>query len=608
VDLRRWNIRHVAEALESAPRLAPFPASNTAELAALKERLGGVVIQSLLKSAEADMGAPVPALPVRLYREFADTGRREGYEDAQRARRSMLYRLTLAEWLEGEGRFLAAVEDLAWARLEETNWAWPAHAKDLDQPTRPTLDLAAAMTALDMAEMDHLLGDRLSSALRQNLRHEVERRVVGPFLERDDHWWLHSTPKKKVNNWTAVCVAGAVGAALYLENDAERLARIVTRGLGSLADYLETFDREGGSTEGPDYWTYGFGNYAVLAHLLKARSGGAIDILAGDFVRSIAQFPLRTMLAPGVWVSFSDSDSNPTFHPGLLTLLCQELDLPELLGLGMTNDFAITDFNQFCWPLRQFAWPLPEKSTHAALAPHDWYAEMGWMVSRFDPANPDALSLAAKGGHNDEMHNQNDLGSFMVVIGDKVVLTDPGRGRYSKAYFGPERYDNLMASSRGHSVPVVNGFEQAPGSDHRASVLDHEHGADHDRLDLDLTKAYPAESGLARLTRRLTLDRTAPAGRISLEDEFDFSNAPGTFSSVLVTPMTAEAGNGVVQIGTAPAGLRIDYDAATLDVAFDRHEGVEKQYRPPVDLTRLVFTPRQQSRGGRLALTISPLG
>jgi hypothetical protein len=64
----------------------------------------------------------------------------------------------------------------------------------------------------------------------------------------------------------------------------------------------------------------------------------------------------------------------------------------------------------------------------------------------------------------------------------------------------------------------------------------------------------------------------------------------------------------VVQIGAAPAGLRIDYDAATLDVAFDRHEGVEKQYQPPVDLTRLVFTPRQQSRGGRLALTISPLG
>ena len=607
MTLRRWTVKDVREVLSAAADFTPFPRSGEPEMERLKAALGQEVIAELLLWAETDASAPIPALPASLYAEFAQTGRREGYEDAQRDRRNKLYRLTLAEWLEGQGRFLTSLEDLAWARLEETNWAWPAHARALDSADHPTLDLAAAMTALDLAETDHLIGDRLAPNLRRRIRAEVERRAISPFLDRDDHWWLRTMPQKQVNNWTAVCVAGAVGAALYLEPDTDRLAQIVTRGLHSLADYLETFDRQGGSSEGPDYWTYGFGNYAVLAHLLHVRTNGAIDLLAGDLVRDIAQFPLRTQMAPGVWVSFSDSDSNPVFHPGLLSHLAGHMNLPGLLGLGMANDFAVEGFNQFCWPLRQYAWPLPEHTAAAQPGPHDWYADMGWMISRLDPDDPASLRLAAKGGHNDEMHNQNDVGSFMVVAGGKVVLTDPGRGRYSKSYFGPERYQNLFASSRGHSVPMINGLEQAAGRDHAAKVMVHEHGADADRLELDMAAAYPAEAGLSSLRRSLMLDRKTPGGRVLLEDDFAFAGDEGLFQSVLVTPMAAEAGNGMVRIGDTGAGVKVHYDAAALDVALERHEGAEKQYQPAVDLTRVVFTPRRQSRSGRLALEISPL-
>jgi hypothetical protein len=596
----------VREVLESAPAFVPFAETGSAEWSALKERLGAQVISDLLATAEVDAQAPVPALPARLYHEFRETGRREGYEDAQRQRRSMLYRLVLAEWLEGRGRFVEAIEDVLWARLEETNWAWPAHARDLDAYDRPTLDLAAAMTALDMAEIDFLVGDRLSKNLRSRLRVEVERRAVGPFLNCNDHWWLHTTPQKQVNNWTAVCVAGCVGAALYLETDTGRLAEIVARGLQSLADYLETFDREGGSSEGPDYWTYGFGNYVVLAQLLHARTGGAIDLLEGDYLRDIAQFPLRTMLGPGVWVSFSDSDHNPSFHPGLLSYLAGHLDLPGLTGLGMKNDFAVEIFNQFVWPLRQFAWPLDEGAKLAALGAHDWYDEMGWMISRLD-VDPKALRLAAKGGHNDEMHNQNDVGSFMVVSGGRVVLTDPGRGRYSKVYFGPDRYDNLFASSLGHSVPFINGQEQAAGRTHAATVVEHMHSDAADRLVIDMAAAYPAAADLEKLQRSVSVKRDVPGGVVVLEDQYAFKTGAGDFQSVLVTPLSARLDGDAVLVGDASAGLRIGFDAGALDVSFDLRRGQEKQYQPAVDLTRIVFTPRQKDREGRVALEISPL-
>ncbi|KQX40344.1 hypothetical protein ASD04_06865 [Devosia sp. Root436] len=605
MELRRWNVKHVRMVLDSAPAFTPFP--RGASVGEVRGRVGEAAVAQLLAAAEADRSAPIPALPAELYLEFQRNGRREGYEDAQRQRRNMLYRLTLAEWLDGKGRFTAAVENIAFARLEETNWAWPAHARTLDFPDRPTVDLAAAMTGLDLAELDYLLGDTLSPGLRARLRSETDRRTIRPFLERNDHWWLHTTPARQVNNWTAVCVAGVVGAACYFVDDLDRLAEIITRGLHSLADYLETFDSQGGSSEGPDYWSYGFGNFVVLAHLLAARTGGAIDLLDNPQVRDIARFPVRTVLTQGLWASFSDSDSNPNFHPGLLSHLADRLDLPELTELGMRNDFVVDHFNQFVWPLRQYAWPLPDKHVAFGGTAHDWYGDMAWMISRLDPADPGSLRLAVKGGHNDEMHNQNDVGSLIVVNKGRVVLTDPGRGRYSKAYFGPDRYQNIMASSRGHSVPVVNGHEQAEGAERAASVVGHSHGADRDVLTIDMAAAYPEAAGLIQLRREVALDRQAPGGRITLNDSFAFANGGGDFQSVLVTPLDVEIGANDVRIGDADGGVRVRFDPARVAVTTETHRGVEKQYAPSVDLTRVLFTARERPGRGAVTLEIAPL-
>ena len=603
LDLRRWNVKHVRMTLDGAAAFAPF----SRDVAEVRAQVGSQAIEALLERARADIGADIPALPAELYLEYQRTGRREGYEDAQRARRNMLYRLTLAEWLERNGEFVAAAENLLWARLEETNWAWPAHARTLDFPDRPTVDLAAAMSGLDLAEADYLLGDKLSPELRARIRSETNRRIIAPFLERNDHWWLHTTPAKQVNNWTAVCVAGVVGAACYFETDLDRLAEIITRGLHSLADYLDTFDSQGGSSEGPDYWSYGFGNYVVLAHLLAERTGGQIDLLDLPLVREIAQFPVRTVLTQGVWASFSDSDSNPSFHPGLLSYLAKDLDLPALTELGTRNDFGVQIFNQFVWPLRQYAWPLPDKAVAFGGTPHDWFADMGWMISRLDPTDPKSLRLAIKGGHNDEMHNQNDVGSLIVVQGGKVVLTDPGRGRYSKAYFGPERYANIMTSSRGHSVPVVNGFEQAEGAERAAEVLSHSNGADRDELALDMAAAYPAEAGLRQLQRSVSFDRHEPGGRIALTDRFVFGGEGGAFQSVLVTPLAVDIGAGEVRIGGADGGVKVRFDASQVEVSTEHHAGVEKQYAPSVDLTRVLFAARRSAAQGEIALDITPI-
>ena len=71
------------------------------------------------------------------------------------------------------------------------------------------------------------------------------------------------------------------------------------------------------------------------------------------------------------------------------------------------------------------------------------------------------------------MHNQNDVGNVIVHTDGESVISDIGRGRYTKAYFGSERYEHIANSSRGHSVPVPNGQEQLPGGEHGARLLEH---------------------------------------------------------------------------------------------------------------------------------------
>jgi hypothetical protein len=200
----------------------------------------------------------------------------------------------------------------------------------LADPFRPYIDLMAASTALDLAELDVLLGSQLDPALAVRIRYEAERRCFHPYLERADEWWWLSGPSAGTN-WTAICNAGVLGAAAYLVDDVDRLACMLEQGFGSLELYLASFDPHGGTSEGPNYWAYGFGSFTALAHVLDWRTGGQLRMLSDSRIREIARYPLRTVLSPGRHVTFSDSRPTVRIEPALLTFLGQQLGIPELV-------------------------------------------------------------------------------------------------------------------------------------------------------------------------------------------------------------------------------------------------------------------------------------
>ena len=585
----------------------PFPpARDRAAWAAVRERMGEKLVAKYIALAEEDAQSPIPHLLATQYLEFKRIGERLGYETPQFHRRQMLANLALAECLEYKGRFLDPLMNVVWAICEESSWAGPAHQHELTDMERPYIDLFAATTGLELAEFDMLLGAELDPLVGKRIRYEVNRRLFTPYLNSHQWWWLHKSQQRKVNNWTAVCNAGVVGAALYLEPDMSRLAEMIARAARSLDDYLETFDADGGSTEGPGYWSYGFGNYVILAHLVEQRTNGRINFLEGAQLHNISQFPARTLMGHDQFVNFSDCDRHLTITPSLLAFLSRRMNLPGLMALARHQDAdhtVRTTRDNLIWELRNLLWHVDGQGPDIISAKHDWFSEMHWMIARYDPAQADALVLAAKGGHNDEMHNQNDVGNFIVQVNGEAVIADIGRGRYTKAYFGPQRYEHFVNQSLGHSCSVPNGQQQGHGEQYAAALLEYQQSAD--RMVLELKGAYPPEARLNTLKRTVALHREAPRGWVELIDEVAFSGGPGMLESVLTTFASVTIAPDAVTLNGERGALRVEYDSAVIAPRVERVEQVDLA-EGRADVNRVIFAFVQPGESGIIRLRMMP--
>jgi hypothetical protein len=186
------------------------------------------------------------------------------------------------------------------------------------------------------------------------------------------------------------------------------------------------------------------------------------------------------------------------------------------------------------------------------------------------------------------------------------VIADVGRGRYTKAYFGPERYEHFVNSSLGHSVPVVNGQAQRNGREYAAMLLDHRADGDVDLMKIELKDAYPAEAGLAALQRTVALHREPPRGWVELVDEVRFAERAGSFESVLTTFGQAEMEAGAVRLRGERGALRVTFDPAVVTPRTEVVENVDLA-EGPTNVRRIVFALSEPAQSGTVRLRIEPV-
>jgi hypothetical protein len=584
-----WTVEELERTLATADEAFPLPTYDEADVwkPFRSDPLTGPVAETILSEAERAREEPLPSLPASGYLHYtrASEGGTYRNKDRDMRRRKRLSLFVLAERLEREGRYLDAVLDYAWAMCEQSAWLLPPHLSDaqnhdgLPRPAPPEergLALFSARVAQLLAEMDHVLGGQLHPALRDRIRDEVERRVFQPYEARDDLHW-DGVPG---SNWNAVCTADTAIAAMHLVPAVDRLARILGHAVESLGHYLDGFDEDGCTAEGIGYWNFGVSHYAMLAAHLEARTDGRYSLLPPPIVEEIARFPLRVELSPGRYVAFSDADEAAWIEPFVTCWLGERLDRPELIAFGR-NGFAdrqslfpVEKVGTLSEMLRNLAWCDRTSTVNETVTPprRTSFGGPDWWVVRADPDDPDGLVVAAKGGHNAEPHNHNDCGSFVVHWRGESLVTDLGRNAYDGDYFGERRYEYLATRSLGHSVPHVNGYEQAAGAEHAASVVDRTESASRDAIALELAACYPDEAGLESLRRRIALERDAPP-RVTIRDEAAFRvDAPGrTFEFVLVSYFPIER---------AETGLAVTGTSGRLDVAFDPGAAVAVEHLP----------------------------
>jgi hypothetical protein len=125
------------------------------------------------------------------------------------------------------------------------------------------------------------------------------------------------------------------------------------------------------------------------------------------------------------------------------------------------------------WNADKAELPLPKSS---------WLPNVQLLVTRNK-----GLTLAVKGGHNDENHNHNDIGSFIAAIDATPVIIDLGQPTYTALSFSDRRYEQWVVQSGWHNVPLIDGHEQQPGAQFTATGLIVQENS----LSLQLSQAYP---------------------------------------------------------------------------------------------------------------------
>lgn len=476
----------------------------------------------------AECGIPIPACRFSEFIVYNQTGSRKEYEKSYfLRRRQMNVSALLAMIYPDDERYLAYLADVIWAILDEYVWVLPAHMPSFTENVVEHIDLFSAETGFTLSEIDYILGDRLPQLIRSRIRAEVDRRIIQAYLN-NAYWWDTGT-----NNWAAVCLNGVIGAFLYQRPDL--LESVMPRIEKTISCFLSGFPEDGICLEGFGYWHYGFGFFTCLADMLYDFTDGRVNLFDHPKIKAIAGYAQKMFLDGSVTVSFSDGGTSGSYHIGLLHYLKRKY--PDAVSIP-PREFSYTNDScgRWCLHLRALLW---FDESLAAMEPDrnrtDYMEGAGWLIQ----VTPN-YSFAAKGGTNEEPHNHNDLGAFLVVKNQKQILTDPGAGTYTREYFGPKRYEDFRASSRSHCVPIINGKYQSSGHT-REAVSSYENGV----FTVDFEKGYDIPE-LTSLRRTFRFTEKS----VLLRDEFVYDGTPESFVERFVATVKPEFTEGGIVLDT----------------------------------------------------------
>ena len=489
------------------------------------ERLPEKLRTAHILRAEEHLNGDWETPKASVFLEYVRDGNRSRFQNVSFGRRAQLAELVLGECMEGKGRFLDDILNGVWTICEETYWGVPAHVgaqkrgSGLPDVKEPTVDLFAAETGMLLAWTYYLLKeplDGISPLICERIDYEVKRRIIDVNLKRDDFWWMGFN-RGMVNNWNPWICSNWLAALLILEEDSERRVQSIHKILRCLDNFLNPYPRDGGCDEGPGYWDRAGGSLYDCLELLAWASGGKIDVFDEPLVQEIGKYIYRVYISDRYFINFADAAAKLNANASVIYRYGRSIKDEAMSGFGAflaekqkLGEGALR--GSFGWLGRVLPslFDLEELLNAEAVEPLErdfWFEELEVMGARSLSGSTEGLYVAAKGGHNAESHNHNDIGNFIVYADGLPVLVDVGVETYTAKTFSGSRYEIWTMQSAYHNLPTINGQMQKDGRNFKAEDVSYKSDNRRAVFSLDMAAAYHEETGIKSWKRTITLNR-----------------------------------------------------------------------------------------------------
>ena len=489
---------------------------------------------SVLKDANKIMVTGIPVWDEALYMGFFTKGDSQSGKDMQASRIAAFVKLVWAECIDNRGKYIPAIEKALKELITQKTWV---HPRNFNQKNFDGLvELSTASYAQNIAEAIYLLKDKLSPSIRAQAISVLYQRAFNPLLKtletkNNDHSWLTGT-----NNWNAVCLSGITGAALTIIQDKKERATYIAIAERYIKNFVSGFPADGYCTEGVSYFNYGFGRYITLREIVLQATSGKLDLFSDNpIIEKIAWFLPNMEIINGIYPAIGDCKQYTEPSVPILGYMSKNLGMGlsnyEQVNLaGRTGDLQADLMNVF--PNSATLKTAVQQSRMEGNKLRGFFDIAGVLTVRPAEVHKHAMGATLKGGNNNEHHNHNDLGSFTIVVGEEILIGDPGSIPYTAKTFSPQRYEYKSLGSYGHPVPLVAGMQQRPGAEARAKILKADFTDQEDIFLMDISSAYGVPD-LKKLTREFKYFRGSTE-TLRISDEFEFAT-PQTFESALIT-------------------------------------------------------------------------
>ena len=585
---QQYTVDFFKQHLQEATDWVPYPAIS--QSAAWKAVLSTEQHAKLIQQAEGLLGYQWPMTRASVFLDYAENGNRINFEKISFSRRDALSILVVGELIENKGRFMDDIVDGIWSVCEETFWGVPAHLSyqkrgiGLPDVNDPVVDLFAAETSSLLAWVSHLMGDKLDKVnpmIKERIYIEIDRRIFKVIESDPKYRWMgygrknvdstlsykeRSFLERRPNNWNPWISSNLLSSVLLLEKNKDRRATFVHQVFDVLDNYLDPYPADGGCDEGPGYWGKAAASTFDCLDLVKMATNKKFNLFDEPLVKSMGEFIFKAYIGDGYYLNFADAVSKTNHSPMLIYRYGKAVGSSTMMemgaylakktpgGVNMPEGYSLLRK----LPELFYSKELLIATSSEPLILGAWLPDIQVMVSRDQEASKKGLYIAAKAGHNQESHNHNDVGSFMVFYNGKPVLIDVGAGTYTKDY----GKSWVISSAYHNMLPIVNGEVQLTGRKYAASNVSFTSDAQKNIFKQDISKTYNEDLGMIKWERTITHNK---GKSIVIADNFDFL----TKKESIILPMMLVSKPDV----TLPGKIIIKTgDAESITIGFDEQQ------------------------------------